>query len=140
MKISTRGRYALRMMVELCRRREDGFLPLRDIAKDIWVDAKYLEQIAAALSKAGLVQVARGSSGGYRLSRLPEEYTALEILEAAEGSMAPVACLEHSPDGCVHSADCPALPFWEDFYGEITRFLRGRTLSDIAAGRGAGAL
>lgn len=131
MKISTKGRYALRMMIDIGLNQQKTFLPLKQIAADIQVNTKYLEQIAATLTKAGLLQVMRGSSGGYRLCKAPEEYTVLEILEAAEGSVAPVACLEGGQKGCENAARCTSLCFWNEFYDVIQSFLGSKSLKDL---------
>lgn len=131
MKISTRGRYALRFMIDLAENSRSGYLPLRDSAGRMGVNAKYLEQIASSLTRGGLILVMRGSSGGYRLSRSPSDYTALEILLAAEGSLAPTACLENAENICDRAAHCATLPFWKDFYREICTYLSSKTLDDI---------
>lgn len=131
MKISTRGRYALRFMVYLSGRPRTGYIPLRDAAGHMHVNAKYLEQIAASLSRAGLIQVMRGSAGGCRLSRSAAQYTALEILQAAEGSLAPTSCLEGEDNLCTHAVECTTLPFWTGFYDAIREYLSSKTLEDI---------
>ena len=131
MKISTRGRYAMRMMVCLGRSPEEELLPLKEISNRIHVNAKYLEQIAATLSRAGLIHVARGSTGGYRLNRAPEAYTAWEILHAVEGSLSPVACLDSAENACEYADRCSTLPFWKELDSVVETFLREKTLQDI---------
>lgn len=131
MKISTKGRYALRMMICLAKNTGKENISIRDLSCMIHVNSKYQEQIAGQLAKAGLVRVMRGSSGGYRLSRKPEEYTVLEILEAAEGSLCPVACLETQENFCEYADDCPVLPFWTEFHEVIRGFLEAKTLKDV---------
>ena len=112
MKISTKGRYALRLMIDLAQHDAAGYIPLRDISKRQEVSAKYLEQIVVQLSRAGLVTSTRGAQGGYQLARHPSEYTVGEILRITEGSLAPVACLAHDPVECPRAEDCITLGFW----------------------------
>lgn len=132
MKISTKGRYALRMMIDLAKQQKDGaFIPLRDIAARQGIEIKYLEQIVSLLKKSGLIQGVRGNSGGYRLTRDPAQYTVREILQVTEGSLAPVACLEPGAAPCPRREDCPTLAFWEDFARSIGDFLEKRTLQDF---------
>ena len=100
MKISTKGRYALRLMIDLAQHDAGGYIPLRDISKRQQISAKYLEQIVVQLSRAGFVISTRGAQGGYQLARHPSEYTVGDILRITEGSLAPVACLEHEPVDC----------------------------------------
>ena len=100
MKISTRGRYALRMMLDLAENQGSGVVALKDIAARQDISKKYLEQIIPVLNRAGLLQTSRGFQGGYRLAKAPQDYTVGEILRAAEGGLSPVACLEQSPNAC----------------------------------------
>ena len=135
MKISTKGRYALRFMVSLCTLGADREpVPLRRAALDMGVSTKYLEQIAATLTQAGLVRVVRGSSGGYILKRRPEEYTAYEILQPVEGSLAPVSCLDGGESGCERCDTCKTLPLWQGLGSVIADYLSGNTLLDIVNG------
>lgn len=106
MKISTKGRYALRLMIDLAQHDAGGYIPLRDISKRQQISAKYLEQIVVQLSRAGFVISTRGAQGGYQLARHPSEYTVGDILRITEGSLAPVACLEHEPVDCVRAEEC----------------------------------
>ena len=134
MKISTKGRYALRMMIDLAQQQKESvlsYIPLTDIAFRQGIEIKYLEQIVALLKKDGLIQGVRGSSGGYRLTREPKEYTVREILEVTEGSLAPIACLDTPVNLCPRKEHCPTLAFWEDFSSCITDFLEKRTLQDF---------
>ena len=131
MKISTKGRYALRVMIDLALHREEGLIPLHEIAQRQGITVKYLEQIIALLSRAGFLQSVRGKSGGYRLVRPPEEYTVGDILRATEGKLAPTACLEVSPNQCERRCCCPTIPFWSEFYTVITDFLDSKTLADL---------
>ena len=133
MKISTKGRYALRMMIDLAQqqKKESCYIPLRDIANRQGIDIKYLEQIVSLLKKDGLIQGVRGNNGGYRLTRDPSEYTAWEILKVTEGNLAPVACLETERNLCPRRDGCTTLPFWEDFAQCIDHFLKNWTLQDF---------
>ncbi len=131
MKVSSKGNYALQMMLYLAKNENSGYISIREISGAIHVNIKYLEQIANLLGKAGLLRVARGSSGGYCLIRRPADYSVLEILQAVEGSLAPVRCLETPENFCEHSGDCPSLPFWTEYYDVIRSFLEKRSLEDI---------
>ncbi|MDO4813277.1 MAG: Rrf2 family transcriptional regulator [Eubacteriales bacterium] len=130
MMISTRGRYALRVMIDLAANASDRFLPLKEIADRQGISLKYLEQIIALLQRADFLVSQRGSCGGYRLKRAPETYTARDILTAAEGSLAPIPCLDDTP--CVRSEQCAALPFWKDYYRTVSDFVGSVTLRDLA--------
>lgn len=130
MKISTRGRYALRLMLDLALNYSGNYIPLKAIAQRQEISDKYLEQIINILSKAGFVQSARGAQGGYRLSRQPSQYTAGEILRLAEGSIAPVACLE-----CAGSCDkidsCLTIGLWRKMQEAINEVVDNTTLEDM---------
>lgn len=134
MMISTRGRYALRMMLDLAEYQGDGFVALKDIARRQEISKKYLEQIIPVLNRAGLLQTVRGYQGGYRLSRSPENYSVGEILRATENSLAPVSCLEN-PDSCPRRAECATLPVWEGLEKVVSEYLDGITLQNILDGR-----
>ena len=131
MLISTKGRYAVRVMLALAMRDNKEFVTLDAIAKDQEISEKYLEGIVAVLSKAGLVESVRGKGGGYRLSRPAEEYTLYEILTLCEGSLSPVSCLECKPNPCARAGICKTLPVWERLEKTIDDFLRGVTLRDV---------
>lgn len=131
MKISTKGRYALRMMIDLAEHRNEGFISLKDIAARQNVSKKYLEQIVPILNRADILTANRGYQGGYMLAKSPDKYTVREILELTEGGLAPVACLERDPIGCERSSDCLTLPIWKGLYKAITDYLDGITLQDI---------
>ena len=131
MKISTKGRYALRLMIDLAQHDAAGYIPLRDISKRQEVSAKYLEQIVVQLSRAGLVTSTRGAQGGYQLARHPAQYTVGEILRITEGSLAPVACLEHDPVECVRAADCITLGFWRGLYDVVNQYVDSVTLEEL---------
>ncbi len=131
MKISTKGRYALRMLVDLAEHRSEGYIALKDIAERQNISKKYLEQIMPMLNKSDLLKANRGYQGGYMLAKEPDQYTVGEILRMTEGSLAPVACTEQSPIDCARSADCPTLPVWQGLYRVINEYLDGITLQDI---------
>jgi Rrf2 family protein len=133
MKISTKGRYALRTMVDLARHTQTAeWIPLRDISQRQDISMKYLEQIVQHLGSAGLVRSLRGPSGGYQLTRAAEKYTAGEILRTIEGSLAPVACLEHSPNQCPRYPICPTIKFYEGLRDVIDEYVDSVTLQDLA--------
>ena len=112
MKISTKGRYALRMMLDLAENGNDGFVALKDIAERQNISKKYLEQIVPILNKADTLRTNRGYQGGYKLSRPADKYTVGEILRITEGSIAPVACLDQDPNECERAGECMTLPVW----------------------------
>lgn len=131
MKISTRGRYALRMLIDLAEHQGDGYVALKDIAGRQNISKKYLEQIILIFNRSDILRTNRGFQGGYRLARTPDQYTAGEILRLTEGGLAPVACLEQLPGGCERSADCATLPIWQGLSKVINEYLDGITLQDI---------
>ncbi|MBQ6540709.1 MAG: Rrf2 family transcriptional regulator [Oscillospiraceae bacterium] len=131
MKISTKGRYALRMMIDLAEHENCGFIALKDIAERQNLSKKYLEQIVPAFNKTGVLRTNRGFQGGYQLSRSPDQYTVGEILRLTEGSLSPVSCLDQEPVGCERSADCPTLPIWQGLEKVINDYLDSITLQDI---------
>lgn len=131
MKISTKGRYALRLMIDLANQDAGSYVPLRDISARQQISAKYLEQIVVQLSRAGFVKATRGAQGGYRLSRPPEEYTVGDILRITEGSLAPVACLEHDPIECERAGECATLGFWRGLFDTVNQYVDGTTLADL---------
>ncbi len=131
MKISTKGRYAVRMLLDLAEHCKGGYVSLKEIAERQNISKKYLEQIVTILNRADILQTSRGFQGGYRLAKSPDKYTVGEILRLTEGSLAPVACLDYSPNTCERSGDCPTLFVWEGLYGIITDYLDSITLQDI---------
>ena len=135
MKISTKGRYALRVMVDLAQNSNGERIPLMDIARRQGISEKYLEGIVSSLAKSGLVESVRGKGGGYVLSREPSRYPLLEIIESAEGSVAPVACLEENAPDCERKQTCRTYPMWKNLYRVIEDYLSGTTLEDLARGR-----
>ena len=132
MMISSKGRYALRVMLDMAEQSGGGNIRLKDIAARQNISVKYLESIMTALCKSGLVESALGKDGGYRLRRAPEAYTAGEILRAAEGELAPVSCLDCKPNTCTRTAECRTLPLWEKLYALIENYLDGVTLADLS--------
>lgn len=131
MKISTKGRYALRMLIDLAEHNDGGFLALKDIAERQNISKKYLEQIIPIFNKTKFLRTTRGAQGGYKLAMSPDKYTVGEILRLTEGSLAPVACLEYDPIECERSNECATLPVWQGLYRVITEYLNGITLQDI---------
>lgn len=131
MLVSTKGRYALRVMLELAERPAGEYATLGTIAADQGISEKYLESIVAVLSKAGLVDALRGKGGGYRLNRPAKDYSVGEILRLTEGSIAPVSCLECSPNRCDRADGCKTLPMWEKLNELICGYLDSVTLADL---------
>ena len=131
MMVSTKGRYALRVMIDLAENNKGEYIPLKDIAKRQDISQKYLESIMVILSKAGLVDGRHGKGGGYKLNRTADEYTVGEILRLTEGSLAPVACLECGAKPCPRAASCPTLPVWSELDKRISGYLDGVTLADL---------
>ena len=129
--ISTKGRYALRVMLDLAENQTDGYIPLRDIAKRQELSEKYLESILPALIKNDFLEGLRGKGGGYRLSREPESYTVGSILKLLENSLAPVACLDNDKAQCTRAADCKTLPMWEKLNQIVDDYFEGITLADL---------
>ena len=131
MLISTKGRYALRVMIDLAEHQADGFIPLKVIAQRQGISEKYLENIIKLLVKDKLLTGIRGKGGGYRLEKAPEEYTVGSILRITEDSMAPVACLEPGADVCTRAAECRTLPMWQKYYEMTLSYFDGITIRDL---------
>lgn len=131
MMISTKGRYALRLMLDLAMCKEGEFVPLKDIAERQSISIKYLEQIVSILGKAGYVRSVRGTGGGYMLSKAPEDYTVGMILRLTEGSLAPVSCLEFEENTCPRASECMTLGIWEKIYAAVNSVVDNITLADI---------
>ena len=131
MKISTRGRYALRLMIDLAEHADCGTISLKEISERQNISKKYLEQIIPFCVKAELVTSVRGAQGGYMLAKSPELITAGEILRLTEGTLTPVACAGETSPACARSVDCPALPVWRGLAETINTYLDGITLQDI---------
>lgn len=131
MKISTKGRYALRFMLDLAANSEGRYVPLKEISARQGISLKYLEQIVSQFGKLGMLESVRGPQGGYRLAKQPKDYTIGEILRYAEGELAPVACLEQGINTCPRQAECVTLPFWKGLYQVITEYVDSVTLEDL---------
>ncbi len=136
MLVSTKGRYALRVMLELAKSREEGHISLPTIAERQGISEKYLESIIGSLAKGGLVGGVRGKCGGYRLTRPTADYSVGEILRIAEGSLAPVACLEDEENQCPRAGECTTLPMWQRLDEIINEYLDSVTLADLLAQTG----
>ena len=137
MIVSTKGRYALRVMLCLAQREADAYIPLKEIAEAEEISQKYLESIMTILSKAGFLDAVHGKGGGYRLNRKPEEYTVGAILKHTEGSLAPVSCTTQGAAACSRSTCCQTLPMWERLEKLIDDFFEGITLADLLRDGGA---
>ena len=131
MLVSTKGRYALRVMLELAQSQPDAYMPLPLIAQRQGISEKYLESIIAILSRAGLVEGLRGKGGGYRLTRPTANYSVGEILRLTEGSLAPVTCLEGAENPCPRAGECTTLPMWQKLDDLINTYLDSVSLSDL---------
>ena len=131
MIVSTKGRYALRVMVNFAQQDRDAYIPLKEIAEKEGISQKYLESIMTVLSKAGFVDAVHGKGGGYRLNRSPEEYTVGSILKLTEGSLSAVSCTAQGAAACSRSECCNALPMWEKLDKMIDEFFEGITIADL---------
>lgn len=131
MKISTKGRYALRLMIDLAENKEDGRISLKDISRRQDISLKYLEQIVSPLTKAGLIKSTRGPQGGYSLVKSPKEYTPKDILVVVEGPIACVSCLETEKNLCPRYAECPTVVLYEGLNKVICDYLDSYTLDDL---------
>ncbi len=130
--ISTKGRYALRVMIDIAEQQSDGYIPLKDIAQRQGISKKYLEIIMKELVRGGYLSSVSGKGGGYKLCRKPEEYYVGDILEYMEGSLAPVACLTEDAPPCPRADTCKTLPMWKEYDSQMHDFFYGKTLSDLA--------
>ena len=137
MMISTRGRYALRVMIDLAQQHSNSFVPLRDIAERQCISEKYLEAVIKALVSEGLLAGMRGKGGGYKLTKAPEEYTVGSILRLTEGSLAPVSCLECSGNEveCERSNNCLTLPLWKKLNFVVNNYLDSITIVYVIEGK-----
>lgn len=131
MLVSTKGRYALRIMIDLAEHQTEGFTPLKVVAERQGISEKYLERIIKLLVKAKLLTGLRGKGGGYKLTKAPEEYTVGSILRLTEESMAPVACLEPDAESCPHAADCRTISLWRGLDQVISDYLDNITIADL---------
>lgn len=131
MKISTKGRYAIRVMLDLAANNTGEYIALKDVAKRQDITLKYLEQVINLLKRAGLVISYRGNNGGYMLSKAPADYKVGDILRAAEGSLAPIACLDTGEVICDRAAICPTLNFWKGLDKTVNDYVDSYTLQDL---------
>ena len=131
MIVSTKGRYALRVMVHFALHGGGDYIPLKEIAESEQISQKYLESIMATLSKAGFVDAVHGKGGGYRLNREPKDYTVGSILKLTEGSLAAVSCTTQGPAACSRASCCQTKPMWEKLDAMIDEFFEGITLADL---------
>lgn len=129
--ISTRGRYALRVMIDLAEHSGGDFVPMKEVAARQEISLKYIERIMPLLTKENLVEGQHGKGGGYRLCRPPEDYSVGEILRATEGELAPVACLECGAKPCSRAAECRTLPMWQKYYAMTNEFFDGISVADL---------
>ena len=131
MKISTKGRYALRMLLDLAVNGNEGYTALRDVAERQNISKKYLEQIVPVLHKAEILVTTRGFQGGYKLAKEPERITVGEVLRLTEGNLAPVVCLETEHNTCKRAGECVTLHIWEGLQTVISDYLNSITLRDM---------
>ena len=131
MMISTKGRYALRVMIDLAQNGDENFVSLKDVAERQNISMKYLEMIVSMLNKGNMVRSQRGKTGGYKLAKTPSEYTVGEILKLTEGTLAPVMCLEEGAEACERAKDCVTLPLWKELNHIIVKYLDSVTLDDV---------
>lgn len=131
MLISTRGRYALRIMVYLAEHRSETHIPLKTIIEELGISLKYTSRIVPMLAAAGLVDSLLGKGGGYRLKKKPEDCTAGDILRCTEGDLAPVACLDCNAEVCDRQDTCPTLSMWKNFHSLINDYFDGITLAQL---------
>ena len=131
MLVSTKGRYALRVMVDLSEHQANGRIPLKEIAARQSISEKYLENILSTLVRNGMLSGMRGKGGGYRLTKDPSKITAGDVLRLTEGSLAPVACLEGDCTGCERMAECPTIDMWTQLDKLINDYLDSVTIEDL---------
>lgn len=129
--ISTRGRYALRVLLDLAENQNDGYIAMKNVAERQGLSLKYMERIMPVLSKNNYVEGVQGKGGGYRLSRAPKDYRVGDILRLAEGDLAPVGCLECGNAPCDRAGTCKTLPMWKEFHDLVNRYFDGITLEDL---------
>lgn len=131
MMVSTRGRYALRVLIDLAEHNNGSYIPMKDVAKRQEISLKYLERILPTLTKAKLIAGVHGKGGGYQLTRSPEDYTVGEVLRLTEGDLAPVACLSPDAEPCTKAAECRTLKMWQGFYDMTNKYFDGITIADL---------
>ena len=135
--ISTRGRYALRVLIDLAEHSGGGYIPMKEVAARQEISLKYLERIMPVLIKNQLVAGMHGKGGGYKLTKAPEEYRVGDVLRLTEGDLAPVACLGCNAKTCARAPQCRTLPMWREFYEMTNRYFDGITLADLMQNGGA---
>ncbi len=129
--ISTKGRYSIRIMLDIAEHSDGEFVPMKEVAKRQGLSLKYVERIAPILKDSGLVTGMHGKGGGYRLTREPDQYTLWEILTATEGDLAPVSCLKSGAENCSRAPECKTLPVWKNYYVMTKGYFSGITLADL---------
>ena len=132
MKVSTRGRYELRVLIDLAEHNNGSYIPMKDVAARQELSLKYLERIVPTLTKAKLIAGVHGKGGGYKLTRSPEEYSVGEVLRLTEGDLAPVVCLAPDAEPCPRAAECRTLKMWQGFYDMTNKFFDGISIADLA--------
>ncbi|MBQ7688343.1 MAG: Rrf2 family transcriptional regulator [Clostridia bacterium] len=138
MMISTRGRYALRVLVDLAEHSNGAYIPMKDVAERQDISLKYIEKIMPVLTANDLVEGMHGKGGGYKLNRAPEDYRVGDVLRLTEGSLAPVKCLEENAGVCERCIECRTLPMWEKFFDVINGYLDSVTIADLMRQNNAG--
>lgn len=131
MMVSTRGRYALRVLIDLAEHNNGSYIPMKDVAARQEISLKYLERILPTLTKAKLIEGVHGKGGGYKLTRAPENYTVGEVLRLTEGDLAPVACLSPDAEPCERAAECRTLSMWQGFYDMTNKYFDNIRISDL---------
>lgn len=131
MMVSTRGRYALRVLIDLAEHNSGGYIPMKDVAARQDISLKYLERILPTLTKAKLIEGVHGKGGGYKLTRSPENYTVGEVLRLTEGDLAPVACLSDDASPCERAAECRTLEMWKGFYDLTNKYFDSITIASL---------
>lgn len=131
MFISTKGRYSLRVLIDLAEHSGGGYIPMKDVAARQDISLKYAERLLPVLTKNNLIEGVHGKGGGYRLTRSPDEYNVWEILKIAEGDVAPVACLDEGAKPCERAAECRTLKMWKDYYDLTKKYFSDITIADL---------
>ena len=129
--ISTKGRYSIRILLDLAIHRNVEYIPMKDVAERQGISLKYIERILPVLKENGLIDSVHGKGGGYKLTREPDQYTLWEILRLTEGDLAPVACLKDGAPSCDKAAECRTLPVWKNYYKMTVDYFSGITLADL---------
>lgn len=129
--ISTKGRYALRVMIDLAENQNGNYIPMKEIAKRQELSLKYLERITPLLIKSSLIEGVHGKGGGYRLTRNPKDYTVMEILTVTEGDIAPIACLQNNAEPCARRSQCSTIAMWEKYHNLTKEYFSSITIADL---------